>query len=282
MSRRFSLSSPRREQHSLIANLILFLLAAMFLVPLLWLLFASVDPEAGVTLSPPETLTLRNFSEVMNWELTFLPLLNSLLITGVSAGIVMVLAALAAYPLSRYRLRHKNPFLYTVLFLSALPVTAIMVPVYALFVQINLIDNYLGAILFLAASGMPYAIWMMKNFMDGVPVSLEEAAWIDGASAMQSLVRIVLPLMTPGLLAVTFFQFIIIWGNFFVPFILLFDPDKLPMAVTVYQFFGSHGLVNYGQLAAYSIIYTVPVVVFYILVSRVFSGAFRLGGGTKG
>jgi multiple sugar transport system permease protein len=146
---------------------------------------------------------------------------------------------------------------------------------------VNLIDHPVGCVLFLAAAGLPYAIWMMRNFMDGVPVALEEAAWVDGASGLQSLRRVVLPLMGPGLVAVAFFQFILMWGNFFVPFILLLDPKKLPMAVTVFQFFGSNGRVEYGQLAAYSIIYTAPVVVLYLVISRVFTGAFRLSGGVK-
>ena len=96
----------------------------------------------------------------------------------------MVCAALAAYPLSRFRSRLNRPFLLTILFATSLPITAIMVPVYALFVQVNLIDTMQGTIFFFAASQLPFAIWLMKNFMDGVPKELEEAAWTDGASSL--------------------------------------------------------------------------------------------------
>ena len=83
-----------------------------------------------------------------------------------------------------------------------------------------------GTTLFLAASPLPFAIWLMKNFMDGVPIALEEAAWTDGASALQTLRRIVLPLMGPGVVVVTIYTFIRMWGNFFVPFMLLLDPNS--------------------------------------------------------
>jgi ABC-type Fe3+ transport system permease subunit len=85
--------------------------------------------------------------------------------------------------------------------------------------------------------------------MDGVPIELEEAAWTDGASPMRGLLRIVMPLMGPGLSVVAIYTFIGLWGNFFVPFILLLTPEKQPMSVTIYTFFGQYGQVVYGQLA---------------------------------
>jgi multiple sugar transport system permease protein len=134
----------------------------------------------------------------------------------------------------------------------------------------------------LAAASLPFAAWMMKNFMDGVPISLEEAAWTDGAGWFQSLHRIVLPLMVPGLTVVFIFTFVLQWGNFFVPFILLLSPEKQPASVTIYTFFSQYGQVAYGQLAAFSILYTLPVVVFYSALSRVLGGAFSLTGAVKG
>jgi len=122
----------------------------------------------------------------------------------------------------------------------------------------------------------------MKNFMDSVPVSLEEAAWIDGASMMTALTRIVIPLMRPGIAVVFIFVFIQAWGNFFVPFILLLSPDKQPAAVSIFSFFGQYGTVGYGRLAAFSILYSVPIISLYVFVSRVLGGGFALAGAVKG
>ena len=126
------------------------------------------------------------------------------------------------------------------------------------------------------------AVWMLKNFMDSVPVSLEEAAWVDGASALKALRTIVLPLMKPGLLVVFIFIFTATWGNFFVPFILTTDPDIQPAAVAIYQFFGTHGAVVYGKLAAFAVIYSSPALVLYAIMQKVSGGSFAMAGAVKG
>lgn len=271
----------RRRSVSVVVHLVLAVIALVFLAPLLWLLTAAFDADAALTAKVPEAFTLDNFAQVLSWEQSGRPLWNGLLMSGGAALISVVAAVLCAYPLSRYQLRFRRPFLYVVLFASGLPITAVMVPVYSMFVQLELVDSMLGTTLFLAATSLPIAIWMTKNFMDGVPVSLEEAAWVDGASAMQALRSIVLPLIAPGMGVVAIFTFITAWGNFFVPFILLLDPAKQPASVGVFTFFGQGGLIAYGQLAAYSILYTTPVVVLYLVVSRALGGAFALAGAIK-
>ncbi|WP_367124098.1 carbohydrate ABC transporter permease [Streptomyces phytohabitans] len=274
------LSRQRRQRVA--ADLGLLVAAGAFVVPLLWLVFASLDAEAKLKVSPPSSPTMENFSAVWTDEITFTPMLNSFLICGSGTLLTMVCAALAAYPLSRYRSRFGRPYLLGILFTTCLPITAVMVPIYSLFVQINLIDTMWGTSLFLATSQLPFAIWLMKNFMDGVPIVLEEAAWTDGASWFQALVRVIVPLMGPGVTVVTIYSFIMMWGNFFVPFMLLLDPEKLPASVSIYTFFGNYGVVVYGELAAFSILYSTPVLLLYILISRRMGGGFTLGGGVKG
>ncbi|EKX66033.1 carbohydrate ABC transporter permease [Streptomyces ipomoeae] len=260
----------------------LLVVAAAFVLPLAWVLLSSVDPDADLRVKTPDGLTFDNFDAILTDDITFTPLRNSLVLCGGATVLTVVCAALAAYPLSRFRSRLNRPFLLTILFATSLPITAIMVPVYALFVQIDLIDTMQGTIFFFAASQLPFAIWLMKNFMDGVPKELEEAAWTDGASSLQSLVRIVLPLMGPGVAVVTVFSFVMMWGNFFVPFMLLLTPDQMPAAVSINEFFGNRGTVAYGQLAAFSIIYSTPVILLYVLVARRLGGGFALGGAVKG
>ncbi|MGW3653111.1 carbohydrate ABC transporter permease [Streptomyces sp. NPDC000878] len=272
----------RRRSRRLAADAGLLAVAAAFVLPLAWVVLSALDPHADLRVKAPDGLTLDNFDAVLTPEITFTPLLNSLILCGSATLLTVVCAALAAYPLSRFRSRFNRPFLLTILFATSLPITAIMVPVYALFVQVNLIDTMQGTILFFAASQLPFAIWLMKNFMDGVPKELEEAAWTDGASAFQSLVRIVLPLMGPGVAVVTVFSFVVMWGNFFVPFMLLLTPDQMPASVSINDFFGNRGTVVYGQLAAFSVIYSTPVILLYVVVARRLGGGFALGGAVKG
>lgn len=274
--------ASRRTARRLAADAGLLAVAAAFVLPLLWVLLSALDPGADLRVKVPDGLTLDNFDAVLTDEITFTPLMNSLLLCGGATALTVVCAALAAYPLSRFRSRLNRPFLLTILFATSLPITAIMVPVYALFVRVNLIDTMQGTILFFAASQLPFAIWLMKNFMDGVPKELEEAAWTDGASSWQSLLRIVLPLMGPGVSVVTVFSFVMMWGNFFVPFMLLLTPEQMPASVSINEFFGNRGMVAYGQLAAFSVVYSTPVVLLYVLIARRLGSGFALGGAVKG
>ena len=276
------MTSPSRRVMKAASNGVLLLVTVAFALPLIWLVLASVDTRATLSIKLPETFSLQNFTDVMTPETAFIPLLNSLFLAGGCAVITVTVAVLAAYPLSRYKMRVNKPFLYGVLFGTCLPITAMMVPVYALFVAFNLIDSLPGTTLFLAATSLPIAIYMTKNFMDSVPVSLEEAAWMDGASMLTTLTRIVIPLMRPGLAVVFIFVFIGAWGNFFVPFVLLLSPDKLPAAVSIFSFFGQYGTVAYGQLAAFSLLYSLPVITLYVFVSRVLGGSSAMAGAIKG
>lgn len=276
------ISSPRRTAKMASVYLALGMVVVAFLAPLLWVVLASVDPAAQLAITWPSRPSLKNFSAVMTVRTTIRPMWNGLMLCGFASLVTVVAAALAAYPLSRYSLRFKRPFLYTVLFATGLPMTAVMVPVYGLFVRLNMIDSMGGTALFMAATSLPFAIWLTKNFMDNVPITLEEAAWVDGASGMQTLRAVVLPLILPGIGVVTIFTFILAWGNFFIPFILLLSPEKLPAAVSIFSFFGQYGSVAYGQLAAYSILYSLPVIVLYVLVSKFLGGAFNLAGAVKG
>ncbi|MFH8631214.1 carbohydrate ABC transporter permease [Streptomyces lydicus] len=275
--------APRRgRRRRLAADAGLLLVAAAFATPLVWLVLSSLDAQATLRVRLPRAPTLTNFSAVLTDEITFTPMLNSLLICGGATALTVVCAALAGYPLSRFRSRFARPYLLTILFSTCLPVTAVMVPVYGLFVQVNLIDTRYGTALFLAAAQLPFAIWLMKNFMDGVPRALEEAAWTDGASWWQTLLRVILPLMGPGLGVVAIYTFIMMWGNFFVPFMLLLSPEQLPASVSIFNFFGNYGAIAFGELAAFSILYSTPVVLLYVLISRRLGGGFALGGAVKG
>ncbi|MGA1813547.1 carbohydrate ABC transporter permease [Frondihabitans sp. 4ASC-45] len=277
-----AMTSPSGRNLRFVSNGVLVIIAVCFAVPLVWLVLASFDSSATLSVKIPTEFTMENFQKVLTPDISFIPLMNSLILSGGCAIVTVVVAILAAYPLSRYRMRINKPFLYGILFGTCLPITAIMVPVYSLFVSLNLIDSVAGTVFFLAASSLPMAIWMSKNFMDSVPISLEEAAWTDGASMFTTLTRVVVPLMRPGIAVVFIFVFIQAWGNFFVPFILLLSPGNQPAAVSIFNFFGQYGSVAYGQLAAFSLVYSVPVIALYVFISRVLGGSNALAGAVKG
>jgi multiple sugar transport system permease protein len=281
-SGRFRIDSPRKTMSTISVYFVLALVALFFIAPLLWIVLSSFEPGAAIGTNAPLVLSFSNFAAVLNWSTFFQPLINSLILSGSTAVIVVVTSLFAAYPLSRYQMRYRKAFLYTIIFSTGLPITAIMVPVYELFARANLVDNYPALILFLTATSLPFGIWLMKGFMDGVPVDLEQAAWVDGATWVGSLRTIVAPLMMPGIAVITIFTFASVWGNFFVPFILLTTQTKFPMAVSIGTFFGQYGAVEYGQLAAFSILYTLPALGLWVVAARFLRGKFTFAGATKG
>lgn len=274
--------APRRRRGPRPADVVLVAVAVFFCIPLAWVVLASFDAEASLAVAWPAEPTLDNYAAVLDTETTFRPMWNSVVLCGGATLVTVVCAVLAAYPLSRYRSRASRPFLLTIVFATGLPITAIMIPVYALFVQVNLIDSMPAAVLFLATSALPYAIFLTKGFMDGVPVEIEEAAWVDGATMLRTLWEVVLPMMRPGVAVVAIFTLVQTWGNFFVPFMLLLSPDKLPAAVSLFTFSSQYGQVAYGQLAAFSILYSAPVVVLYLVLGRRLGSGFAAAGGLKG
>ncbi len=264
-----------------ITSLALIFIALLFILPLLWLLFASFDLEASMAFQVPKQFTFNHYIKTVTNPLNVSSFLNSCFMSLSQSCLVVIISLLAAYPLSRFNLKRKTTILYGILFLTGLPITAIMVPVYLTFFNLQIENKLWSTTLFLVATSLPYSIWMMKNFLDGVPFALEEAASIDGANFSQRLRKVILPGILPGTSVVFIYAFSASWGNFFVPFILLSSIEKLPASVTIFQFFNSYGQVIYGELAAFSVLYTLPVLVLYILSQRFMANGFAFGGAIK-
>lgn len=262
-------------------SITLIIIALLFLWPMLWLLVASFDAQAPLTIRMPKNFNLDNYKAVLSNPMNYRSFLNSFIISFSQSTMVVVLSILAAYPLSRFKIKGKTKIMYSMLFLTGLPITAIMVPVYMMFFKLKIINSLTSTTLFLIATALPYSIWMMKNFMDDVPVTLEEAAWIDGANTLQTIKKVIFPVIIPGICVVFIFTFSGSWGNFFVPFILINSIEKVPASVSIYQFFGSYGRVAYGQLAAFSLLYTLPIGVLYFISQKFMSEGFSLGGSIK-
>ncbi|TJY42267.1 carbohydrate ABC transporter permease [Cohnella pontilimi] len=275
-------AKQRKIIYRIMPYAILTFIGICFLLPLLWVLVSSLDTNAMQSLKMPHKVTANNYIDVVSSRPNQRAFGIGLLMSLGQALLVVVIGLLAAYPLSRYQLKYKKSFMLTILFMTSLPITAVMVPVYQLFLSLKLYDNIFGVILFYVASAMPYGIWMLKNFMDSVPNDMEEAAWVDGASVFAGIRKVVAPLMIPGICTVAIFTFSGSWGNFFVPYILLNTPEKFPASLKLYQFFGQYGMVDYGKLAAFSVLYAIPSVMLYILSQRFMSKGFGMQGGTKG
>ena len=250
-----------------------------FALPVLWLVTAPFDRAPALRLSVPE-LTLQNFQVLLDNPYALRSLGNSLIISIGTMALVLALAALAAYALSRVRVPGRDTLLYTLLLLSSIVTgTAAMVPTFVLITELRLIDTHLAVVLVMAGGLLPAAIFILKDFMDNTPRTYEESARVYGASSLQILRHVVTPIARPGLATIAVWSVVQVWGNFLIPFILLRTPDNFPAAVIMFTLYTEGGQPNLALISAFSLLFSIPVVLLYLFVSRRYG--FRFYGGIK-
>lgn len=253
--------------------------SAFFALPLLWLVLAPFDRHPSLAVKVPSG-TLQNFRDVFHDPNVVTSLRNSAILAVATMVVVVAAAAFAAYALSRVRIPGRDLLLYVLLLFSSIVTgSAAMVPLFLLVYDLGLINSYAGVILVLAGGLLPAAIFILKDFMDGMPQSYEESARVFGASSFQVLRDIVTPVVRPGLAVIAVWALVQVWGNFLIPFILMRSPDKSPAAVVVYNFYTEGGQADLRLLSAFSLLYSIPVVAMYLFVSNRYG--FRFHGGIK-
>jgi ABC-type glycerol-3-phosphate transport system permease component len=251
-----------------------------FAIPLLWLASEPFDANPGLSAHWPQW-TLHNFVTTFRNPNVVPSLVNSLILCGVATALTAGFAALAAYALSRVRIPGRDVLLYVLLLLSSVVTgTAAMVPIFIMMDQLGLINSQLGTAVVMSGGLLPAAIFMLKDFVDGIPRSYEESARVFGASARQVLGHVVLPISRPGIATIVVWAFVNAWGNFLLPYLLLRDNDKQPASVILRTLQNDGGGVDLNTLPVFSLLYSIPVVVLFLLLNRRYG--FRFHGGIKG
>jgi multiple sugar transport system permease protein len=256
------------------------LIGAAFALPLLWFLFAPFNAKAELGLAIPDPWRLSNFVTVFGNNFAVQALWNSLIQSVGGVILVGAAATLAAYALSRSSLPGKGAVTYILLlFSSVVSGSAAMVPIFLIVSAAGLIDTHLAVILTFAGGLLPTAMFILRDFIDSIPKSYEESAMVAGASPVQAFFDVALPVIRPGIVVVVVWSFVNIWGSFLIPFILLRSDDQMPASVAIYSFYSEAGTPIVTLLAAYSLIYSLPVIALYLFVSWKFG--FRFFGGIK-
>jgi multiple sugar transport system permease protein len=222
----------------------------------------------------PSQVTLRPYLEM--WETVPLAryFLNSLIISTCSTVIAVLIAILAAYAISRYRFRGREPFRFLILSTEMFPGILFLLPLFIIFVNIEqiigikLYGSYTGLIITYLTFALPFSIWMLVGFFDTIPRELEEAAMVDGATALGALFRILIPLSTPGIIAVGIFAFLTAWGEVLFASVLT-DEGTRTLAIGL-QGYSTRSDVYWNQLMAASIVVSVPVVAAFLALQRYF------------
>ena len=270
--------SPQEIRSAWIVNGLLALIGGLFLAPLTWIALASIDANASWALSWP-SFTLSHFHDVVRGD--FLQaLLNTFYLSIIATAVSTVAGVLGGYALSRRRIPLSDELMVGILFLTGIPVAIMIVPIFQVYAQYDLL-NLSATGVFLGVTSLPFALWLIKTAVDGVPKELEEAALMERANVLQIIIQVTIPVALPGIFAATIYSFINAWGAFLAPLVLISDQDEITGPLKIYGLIGS-AAVHYGDIAAFSIVYSVPVIILYVLMSRPFSGGFSMGGAVKG
>lgn len=261
------------------AGLIMFSVFLIF--PLVWMVGTSFKPTteiySGAVTIMPETPSLDHYRTIFLEQQIFSSMLNSVYV-GVWSTVIAVLIALpGAYALARYSTRWNKLVLGWILGSQIFPVILVMIPLYILLRSMALTDSLTGLTMVYIVWALPFVLWMLHGYVSSIPVEIEEAASIDGASKMQIIFRIVAPLLLPAVGASVLFAFVSAWNEFFFALVLMKDPDLMTLQVELARFTGMEGQARTGPLAAASVLATVPSVILFGLLQKWFSSGLVAG-----
>ncbi|WP_078857024.1 carbohydrate ABC transporter permease [Streptomyces sp. NBRC 109706] len=240
--------------------------------PLLWLLSTSLkSPQELGSIDPswiPGDPGLENFRAAFDAQPLLRSALNSLVVATSSALISVAIAVPAAYVMVRYRSRISRAGTVWILISQMFPFVLVIIPLFLVLRNLQLINQLPGLVIVYVVWNLPFSLWMLQGYVKAVPISLEEAAAMDGASRSRTLTSVVLPLLTPGLVATLMFSFVTAWNEFFFALVLLKSPEKQTMSVILTRFIGAEGVADLGPLAAAALLATLPSLLFFALLQR--------------
>ena len=276
---RMDLRAARARRARTAKRIGVFVLIALVLVimlfPFYWMILTSLRTQVDNTSPVPVWFfqpTLENYRNVIA-ENNFLRFTwNSFVIAALSTGIGLVLGLPAAYSIARYK---QNGLALAILVARLTPYITYLVPWYIAFRALGLIDTFLALTMTHLIVGMPLIIWIMISFFEEVPIELEQAAYVDGASKLGTFLRIVLPLSMPGVVAASILAFIFSWNQFLFSLVLS-GPNTKPVPVAVFNFI-SYGSIDFGGLGAAAVLITLPVIVLTLLIQRYIVSGLTMG-----
>ncbi|QOV34793.1 carbohydrate ABC transporter permease [Streptomyces ferrugineus] len=250
-------------------------------LPFLWLISTAFKPprELG-SLHPtwiPKDPTLANFRQAFDEQPLLHAALNSLT-AALGAGLIAVLLATPmAYVMARHRTRLARAATGWVVVSQAFPLVLVIIPLFLVLKNLRLINSMPGLIMVYVVWALPFALWMLVGYVRAVPPELEEAAAVDGAGRLRTLVSVTAPLLAPGIAATGLFAFVTAWNEFFFALVLLKSPERQTLPVVLTHFIGAEGVADLGPLAAAAFLATLPSLVVFAVIQRRITGGMLAG-----
>ncbi len=240
------------------------------LFPLLWMVLTSLKPDGEILSSEPvfwpSSFEFARYLEVLERGFTTY-LTNSLIVSGLTTFFGVLVAATAGYALARLRMPLQRHLLLTVLATQMFPVVVLLIPFFTVMRNLDLLDSVVGLVVAYLSFSVPLAVWILRGFFRGIPAELEDAAQVDGCSRFGAMWRVVMPLAGPGLAACAIYVFISAWNEFLFALTFLSEDEMRTLPVALTSFVGRDA-TDHGSIMAASTLFTMPVVVFFLLVHR--------------
>jgi N,N'-diacetylchitobiose transport system permease protein len=252
-------------------NLVALLVLLVMVFPVYWMVSTAFKPGQKILSYTPQWIpthpTLSNFTDAVHQAFFWDAVKNSLIVVSVVVALSLVLAFFAALALAKFNFYGRKAFIVIILGVQMVPLAALIIPLYILMSRLGQVDKLSGVIVMYLTFVLPFAVWTLRGFLLGVPKELEESAMVDGATRFGAFVRVLLPLLGPGLVATSIFAFIQAWNEFIIAYVFLHTPEKQTLMVWLASFTTLRGS-EWGPLMAGATLCSLPVIVFFLLVQR--------------
>lgn len=248
------------------------LVSLVFLFPLIWILLSSLKSDAEIFRNPPtffpSEITLMGYLEQLTGKYSILMSFKNSLIIAVSSMIISFLISVpAAYGISRFDLPLKKVIIMVFLVTQMLPASLVLTPMYLTFSRIHILNTYIAPILAVTTITIPFTILILRPMFGGCPIEVEEAAKIDGCNQFNAFIKVVLPMIKPGLITVCCFGFVHGWNDMVFSYTFNTNSKLLPMTSTIYNLMNEYG-VRWNYIMAYGCILVVPIIIIFILSQK--------------
>jgi N,N'-diacetylchitobiose transport system permease protein len=266
----------RRRRRARIArraglNLLALAVLVVMVFPVYWMISTAFKPAVDIlSFDPkwyPSPATLVNFRDALGRPYFWDAVRNSVVVVAAVTALSLVLAFLAALALAKFRFYGRGAFIVMMVLVQMIPLNALIIPLYVLLSRAGQVDRLTGVVVTYLTFVLPFCVWTLRGFMLGVPRELEEASMVDGTTRFGAFVRILLPLVAPGLVATSIFAFIQVWNEFIMAYVLLTSPEKQTLSVWLSGFTTLRG-TDWGSLMAGATLTAIPVVIFFVAVHR--------------
>jgi multiple sugar transport system permease protein len=283
------LFKSNKKLQRIVLSIILWIIAAIWYIPIFWMLSTSLkSSQVAITENPPRWIPQEPTLE--NYKIVFSPasgisvmrgIINSFFVAIISTFLGLVIATPAAYALSRLRFRGRNAIFWSYVAILAFPGVLFLVPQYFIIHSLGLMDNYLALIL--PGLGSTFGVFLLRQYMLGIPRELEDAAWIDGCSRLRFLITVVLPYVKPALTTLALMSFLGSWNSFLWPLLVLNSPEKLTLPIALVRFSAGWGdpFRGIGPLMAGAFVSVAPTLIIFIVFHKYLMQGISLSAGEK-